>query len=247
MSFQDATDGSDADDNIPSGITVPRGLPPCRAALARYMSYRGQVSAEITRLEAGRDKLVLELARADAAKLQAETAFDAEASTLAERLASGVEGLLSTFARKPAPVPDVRLAKAALAKLEADLTAKLALAGRLSDRYSEFVNAALREEGAGLAAEYLATLDQLRSCIAKLHSLDVACGGPGKRDVRAMLPGFSAAGQPMRSIQVGPADEAVSAGVMSWRALGKAWASDPKASPRAHLKFRLRDRPKFTA
>jgi hypothetical protein len=159
---------------------------------------------------------------------------------------AGVEFVRAAFTGRPKAIPDVRLTRAALAKLEAELIAKRALADRLAARYSEFVNSALREEGAALGAEYLALLDALRASIAKLHSLDVATDGPWKRDVRGMVPGFCSAGQPSRQLQIGPGDEAVSSGVMSWRALGKAWASDPKASARSHLKFRLRDRPELT-
>jgi hypothetical protein len=161
---------------------------------------------------------------------------------------SGAETLIAAFTGKPRPSPgiDVKLTRAALSKIEGELHAKRSLADRLSDRYGEFINAALREHGADLGKEYLAALDQLRGCVAKLHSLDVATGGPGKRDVRAMVPGFCSAGQPSRQLQIGPGDDAVSTGIASWKALGRAWSQDPKASPRAHLKFRLRDRPEFT-
>jgi hypothetical protein len=231
------------DDTVPASIAVPRGLPPCRAALSRFMAYRQSIAADIAKLESGHDRLLLDLARADSIRTQAEEAFEQEASSLADRVMSGAETLIAAFTGRPKPAPgiDVRLTKAALTKIEGELQAKHGLADRLQDRYGEFVNAALREHGQALGAEYLALLDQLRGCVAKLHSLDVATGGPGKRDVRAMVPGFSAAGQPSRQLQIGPGDDAVNAGVMSWRALGKAWASDPKASPRAHLKFRLRD------
>jgi hypothetical protein len=236
----------DVDDVIPSSIPVPRGLPPCRAALARYMSYRAAVAADIAKLEQGHDRLLLDLAKADSIRTQNEAAFEQDASTLADSVKAGVEFVRVAFTGKPKAIPDVKLTRAALTKIEGELQAKRSLADRLAARYGEHINAALREHGADLGKEYLALLDQLRGCIAKLHSLDVACGGPAKRDVRAMLPGFCSAGQPSRQLQVGPGDDAVSAGVMSWRALGKAWASDPKASPRAHLKFRLRDRPELT-
>jgi hypothetical protein len=237
------------DDEIPASFTVnTRGLPPARAELARFMAYRQAISADIAKLEEGHDRLLLELARADSIRTQAEEAFEQEAASLADRVMSGAETLIAAFAGRPKPAPgiDPKLTKAALAKLETELQAKRSLADRLSDRYGEFVNNALREHGQALGAEYLATLDQLRGCIAKLHSLDVATGGPTKRDVRAMVPGFCSAGQPSRPLQVGPGDEAVNAGIASWKALGKAWASDPKASPRQFLKFRLRDRPEFT-
>ena len=226
------------DDVIPASIPVPRGLPPCRAALARYLSYRGQISADITRLEAGRDRLITELARADTAKAQAEEAFEAEAVTLADRVASGLDEVFSAFTGKPKPAPDSRLTRAALTKLEAELASKQALADRLQDRYLEHVHAALREKGADLAAEYARIIDELRNHICKMHSLDVACGGPPKRQIAASLPGFGGSTRPR---QIMPSDHAIGVGVQSWKALGRGWAEDAKAPARKFLKFLQRD------
>jgi hypothetical protein len=238
------SDDEAPDDVIPASITAPRGLPPARAELSRFMAYRAQIAADIARLETGRDRLVLEIAKAAAAKLQADEAFDAQAVTLAEQVLTGVETLFAAFAgkREAKPVPDTKLAKAALAKLEAELTSKQALADRLQDRSAEFTRAALREHGAVLGQEYLALLDQLRNTIGQLHALDVACGGPAKRDVRAMLPGFCSAGQPSRSLQIGPSNHAIDIAIGSWRALAQAWSRDAKAAPSRHLKFVQRDR-----
>jgi hypothetical protein len=224
MSHEPPLDDPD-DDIIPSGTISTRGLPPCRAQLAHFMAYRQAVAADVSRLEAGRDRLVLEIAKADAAKAQADEAFETAAVTLADSIKAGAEIMLAAFTGKPKPAPsiDPKLTRAALAKLEADLTAKLALSDRLADRSGEFISGALREHGADLGKEYLALLDALRNTIGRLHSLDVVCGGPAKRDVRGMLPGFSAAGQPMRSIQVGPGEEAIIDGIARWKALAKRW------------------------
>jgi hypothetical protein len=234
----------DADDVIPASIAVPCGLPPARAELSRFMSYRAAVAADIARLETGRDRLVLEIAKADAIRTQAEEAFEAEAVGLADRVLSGAETLIAAFTGRPKPAPgiDPKLTRAALARIETELQTKRALADRLQDRYGEFINAALREEGAGLAAEYARIIDELRNHICKMHSLDVACGGPAKRQIAASLPGFSIANQPSRSLQIGPSDHAIGVGVAAWKQLGKSWASDPKAAPSRHLKFVQRDK-----
>jgi len=242
MTHEPVLDDPDADDAIPASIPVARGLPPCRAALARFMSYRGQVAADIARLEQGRDRLVREIDKAAAAKVEAAEAFEVEASTLAERVLSGAETLLATFTGKPKPIPDVRLAKAALTRIGTELTAKQALAGRLADRYSEHINSALREEGASLAAEYNSLVDQLRLAICKVHSLDLATGIGRVGDVRATIPGFVICGQSNRPRQLCPSDAAIGVGVQSWKALGRGWADDAKAPARKFLQFVLRDR-----
>jgi hypothetical protein len=246
MTHEAPPDDMDADDPIPASLTVnTRGLPPCRAALARYMAYRAQVAADIAKLEAARDKLVTELARADAAKAEAETVFEAQAASLADSLQAGIEYVCSAFTGKPAPIPDVRLAKAALVKLEAELGAKQALADRLTDRYGEHINAALREYGATFTAEYVDLVDQLRSTICKLHSLDLATGVGRVGDPLASVPGFAICGQASRPLQVGPSPEAVGAAVASWKALGKGWATDARTPAKKHLRFPVRDRPEF--
>jgi hypothetical protein len=121
--MSDATVLDDIDDEIPPGIPVPRNLPPCRAALSRFMAYTQAIAADIAKLESGHDRLLLELARADSIRTQAEEAFEQEAASLADRVMSGAETLLAAFTGKPRPSPgiDVKLTRAALSKIEGEL------------------------------------------------------------------------------------------------------------------------------
>jgi hypothetical protein len=89
------------DDEIPASFTVnTRGLPPARAELARFMAYRQAISADIAKLEEGHDRLLLELARADSIRTQAEEAFEQEAA-IVSCLAQKRSSRLSRGGRSP--------------------------------------------------------------------------------------------------------------------------------------------------
>jgi hypothetical protein len=239
-----AYEPQDGRGDIPASIVANvKGLPPARGRLARYLVWRAEVSADLDRLEAGRTKLQNEIMRSEAAEAQAAAAFEAEAATLAERVASGVEVLFSALARKPKSiVQDTKLARAALARLEAEIQSKQALLTCIEGRWGEFHNSALCETGQEIGKAYASTLATLRDQMAQLEGLDILCGaGRGGRLV-ASVPAFRSAGHKIagdHAIVALPAE--IGAAVGAWRALARIWSSDPRAPAAKHLRFGKHD------
>jgi hypothetical protein len=181
----------DADD-IPAGIVANAGgLPPQRARLARYLAWRNTVADDLAALQAGRDKLVDQIAKADRTKGEVAEAADASAATVLDKIKRGLDWSLGSIvspalkdyaATVAASEPQIAVAKAALAKLDAEIEAKTRLADTLTGRHGEFMNAALREHAeAALGQEYRAAIEAVRASMARLEAVECMTGGRTRR------------------------------------------------------------------
>jgi len=228
-----------------------RGLPPQRARLAHYLAWRKSVGDELAALQKGRDKLLNQIAKADRTKGEVAEAADAGAATVLDKIKRGLDWSLGSIvspalkdhaATVAASEPQIAVAKAALAKLHAEIEAKTRLQDTIAGRHAEFTNAALCEHAkAELGREYQAAIDTVRDCMTRLEALERMTGGGHDGRLVAELPGFRAAGQRHDVLPIVALPSDISAALAAWQALGRAWAKNPRAEPSKHLKFASHD------
>ncbi len=232
-------------------IPAPRGLPPMRARLARYLAWRKTDDDDLATLKAGRAGLLVQIAKAEEAKSRAATEADAGATSILDKIKSGKEwsirdaitsAHLAATQALAGSAPSLDVARAALAKLDAEIEIKTRLAETIADRNAEFVNAALREHAkAELGREYREAIDAVRDTMTRLEALERMTGAGHDGRLVAELPGFRAAGQRHDVLPVVALPSDISAAIAAWQALGRAWARNPRAEPSKHLKFASHD------
>ncbi|MGO9773712.1 MAG: hypothetical protein ACLPSW_30040 [Roseiarcus sp.] len=130
------------------------------------------------------------------------------------------------------------MARAALAKLDAEIEAKTRLQDTLAGRNAEFMNVALREHAeAELGREYLEAIEAVRTAMTRLEAIERMTGAGHDGRLVAELPGFRCAGQRHERLPVVALPADISGAQAAWRALVQAWTKNPKAEPSRYLAF----------
>lgn len=237
----------DAYGEPPASIAADtRGLPLQRAALARHLAWVQSVAGEIAALQAGREKIVAQIAKAKAAQTKLKEDTNTVAASLLDKIKRGVEwsfgsavtpGHVARAETISASAHHLEVAESALAQIDQEIADKTALHVTLENRQGEFMRRALREHSASLGDEYLAALDAVRECVTRLEALERFCGGGHDGRIVLDVPGFSAAGHRFDRVPVAVVGSDVADAIGAWRGLANAWAKTPRADPEKHLKF----------
>jgi hypothetical protein len=220
-----------------------RGLPPARAALARFVAWRRREADALAQLEAGRGKLAAQVERAEESKRREEAAVDAEASSIVSQIKQGLTWSLAAIRKRTVEAgPDVEIGKRALGQLNAELEAKRLEVESIGERLAAAADAALREEAGSIAASYETHLSAARAEATKLAALEMVLYP--ERDQRRIVieaPGFSVAGDEIGSRAISGALSEVVKAADVWRTLKQTWTENPRADPAKVLRFNKHD------
>jgi hypothetical protein len=222
-----------------------KGLPPERKRFAAYIAWRRKLADEITGLESAKAELEARISKSDADKEATERKVETAAGSLLGRIKAGLGFDLSQIedegrqAARDIAVSDgsLTVARAALAQIEPEISARTADLNSLNSRWNEFAGAALDEAARGLYQDYNEAVRLLIKQVAQLEGLLLAKGGrrPGALDI--ILPGYKGSGHIHLNQFPFPNRDKIDAAEAQWRSLAKAWEHDPCADAEKILKF----------
>jgi hypothetical protein len=218
------------------------GMTPARVRLARFGAWARRERDALATLEAGRGKVAAQVEDAEARRQARAAEVEAEAASIAERIRNGLDFVLTLAApRRAGPAPDLTVAKATLAHLDAEIERKRAEVESIAGRLPKLIDDALREEAAAIGAEYVAALEAARAAMTKLEALDVALGGGRGGRLVFEAPGYAAAGHELDAAAIVAPPAEISAAVRVWRAFAAELAANPRADASKFLRFAAHD------
>ena len=229
-------------------------LPPRRAALVKHLAAEERLQSEITKLQAGLDRLNEQIESAeqmtqriaDDRKRGARSIVDAIRTGTAWSIATAVQfGSRHARARLEASSFDLELAREARAQLATDLAEKQAeLDALVASRHVVANTAVLEHAAATVAKQYVDAVANIKRLMTALEGLELATGSSRNERAVTEARAYAVCGHefPDVPLPVVANSADIAAARKAWDRLRNALLEDPYVDPGVILKFPDLDR-----